>query len=74
MDRDGANALRLKFSSKFNEYSNYEEYQKPNFVILIGDFKTILEAFAAFKEIQIEFPNAFIVKSKIKTTLKPKEK
>ena len=74
VDRDEANALRLKFSSKFNEYSNYEEYQRPNFVILIGDFKTKLEAFAALKKIQIEFPNAFIVKGKIKTTLKPKEK
>jgi hypothetical protein len=74
VDRDEANALRLKFSSKFNEYSNYEEYQQPNFVILIGDFKTKLEAFAALKKIQIEFPNAFIVKGKIKTTLRPKEK
>ncbi len=74
VDRDEANILRLKFNSMFSEYRNYEEYHQPNFVILIGDFKTKLEAFAVLKKIQIEFPNAFIVKSKIKTTLKPKEK
>ena len=45
---------------------SYEEYQQPNFVINVGDFKTKLEAFELLKRIQAEFPYAFIVKSKVR--------
>ena len=70
VDRDEANALRLKFSSKFNEYSNYEEYQQPNFVILIGDFKTKLEAFAALKKNSNRIPKCFYCKRQNKNDFK----
>ena len=43
-----------------------EEYQQPNFVVLVGDFKSKLEAFESLKKIQVEFPNSFIVKEKIR--------
>lgn len=66
VDREQAKAVRNKFSAKFTTYDTYEEYQQPNFVILVGDFKTKLEAFSNMKKIQAEFPNAFIVKDKIK--------
>lgn len=66
VDRDQAKLIRTKFSNKFNEYETYEEYQQPNFVILVGDYRTKLEAFQSLKKIQLEFPNAFIVKNKIK--------
>lgn len=66
VDREQAKAVRNKFSAKFNTYDTYEEYQQPNFVILVGDFKTKLEAFSNMKKIQVEFPNAFIVKDKIR--------
>ena len=65
-DRENAKAVKTKFTTAFSEYSIYEEYQQPNFVVLVGDFKTKLEAYEALKKIQIEFPNAFIVKGKIK--------
>ncbi len=65
-DRENAKNVRNKFSAKFNEYSTSEEYQQPNFVVLIGDFKSKLEAFEALKKIQVEFPNSFIVKGRIK--------
>jgi hypothetical protein len=58
--------LEGKFSAKFNEYDAYEDYQQPNFVVLVGDFRTKLEAFESLKKIQTEFPNSFIVKGKIK--------
>ena len=64
-DRDVARAVSSKFSAKFNDYSTYEEYQQPNFVVLVGDFKSKLEAFESLKKIQLEFPNSFIVKEKI---------
>lgn len=64
VDRDKAKNTRSKFSSRFGEYHTYEEYQQPYWVVLVGDFKTKLEAFEAYKKIQPEFP-AFIVKGKI---------
>jgi hypothetical protein len=65
-DRDQAQNIKSKFSSKYNEYNTYEEYQQPNFVILVGDFKTKLEAFQYLKKIQPDYPNAFIVKDKVR--------
>jgi len=65
VDRDVARSVRMKFSSKFTDTKTYEEYQQPNFVVLVGNYKTKLEAVEALKKIQVEFPNAFIVKGKI---------
>lgn len=66
IDRDAAETVRTKFTTRFTEYPTYKEYQQPNFVILVGDYKTKLEAFETLKKIQVEFPNAFIVKGKIR--------
>jgi hypothetical protein len=67
IDRDKANAMNAKFTARFAEYNTYEEYQQPNWVVLVGDFKTKLEAFESYKKIQGEFPNSFIVKGRIKS-------
>jgi hypothetical protein len=69
VDKEVARNVRTKFSAKFDEYSTYEDYQQPNFVVLVGDFKTKLEAFEALKKIQVEFANAFIVKGKIRAKI-----
>lgn len=66
VDRVKAREVKTKFTAKFNDLNAYEDYEQPNFVITIGDFRTKLEAFEALKKIQIEFPNSFIIKSKIK--------
>ncbi len=66
IDRDAAEAVRTKFTTRFTDYVTYKEYQQPNWVILVGDYKTKLEAFEVYKKIQSEFPNAFIVKGKIR--------
>jgi len=65
VDRDEAEAVRVKFLKSFPDFATYKEYQQPNFVVLIGDYKTKLQAFESLKKIQVEFPNAFIVKGKI---------
>src|SRR4051812_9967531 len=52
IDRDKAHVVKNKFSAKFSDYNTYEEYQQPNFVILVGDYKTKLEAFQSLKKIQ----------------------
>jgi hypothetical protein len=66
IDSEQARNMRTKFNTEFPDYPTYQEYQQPNFVVLVGDFKTKLEAFATLKKIQGGFPNAFIVKGKIK--------
>jgi hypothetical protein len=66
VDRDKAEAIRAKFATRFIDYETKLDYQQPNFVVLVGDYKTKLEAFESLKKIQPEFPNSFIVKGKIK--------
>ena len=65
-DKSKAKEVQSKFTVKFAGIPSYEEYQQPNFVINVGDFKTKLEAFELLKRIQVEFPYAFIVTSKIR--------
>jgi hypothetical protein len=66
---DKAKALEVKsrFLSKYSDYGAYDEYQVPNFVIVVGDFKTKPDAYGFLKKVQIDFPNAFIIKDKIKS-------
>ena len=66
VDRIKAREIRSKFQVKFADINTYEDYDQPNFIIVVGDFRTKLEAFEALKKVQIEFPNSFIIKSKIK--------
>lgn len=65
-DRSKANEVKARFSSKYNDVPTYEDYQQPNFVVNVGDFKTKLEAYELLKKIQVDFPYAFIVKSKVR--------
>ncbi|MDP2386481.1 MAG: SPOR domain-containing protein [Bacteroidota bacterium] len=65
-DRAKAMEIKSKFLAKYSEYGAYDEYQQPNFVIVVGNFKNKPEAYGFFKTIQPDFPNAFIVKDKIK--------
>ena len=67
-DKTKAKEVQAKYLSKHPEISTYEEYQQPNFVIIVGDFKTKLEAFELLKSIKEEYPYAFIVKSKVRPT------
>ena len=66
IDKAKAMEVKQKFSGRYNDIPAYDDYAQPNFVIVVGDFKTRVEAFEVLKKIQSEFPNAFIVKSKIK--------
>lgn len=65
-DKTKAREVQSKFSSKYSDIPTYEEYQQPNFVINVGDFKTKLEAYELLKKIKEDFPYAFIVKSKVR--------
>lgn len=64
--REEATEIKSKFLSKYNYVSAYDEYQQPNFVVLVGDFKNKPEAYGFLTEIKADFPAAFIVKDKIR--------
>lgn len=66
IDKTAANEVKQKFSTRFADIPTYLEYKQPNWVIVAGNFKTRLDAFETFKRIQLDFPNIFIIKSKIK--------
>lgn len=67
-DKSKAREAQTKFDGKYTGVASYEDYQQPNFVIMVGDFKTRLEAQELLKTIKGDFPYAFIVKSKVRPT------
>ncbi len=67
-DKSKAKEAQNRFASKYSGINSYEDYQQPNFVINVGDFKTKLEAQELLKTIKGDFPYAFIVKSKVRPT------
>jgi hypothetical protein len=64
-DKTKAREIKAKFIAKFPDVPAYEKYDQPNFNIRVGDFRTKLEAYKFLKEIQPEFPAAFIVLDEI---------
>jgi len=65
-NRDLALDIKSKFLSKYRDVAAYEEYQQPNFVILVGDFKTKPDAYGFLAKIKNDFSAAFIVKDRIR--------
>lgn len=64
-DRTKAREVKARFSNMYSDVPTYEDYQQPNFVINVGNFKTKIEAYELLKRIKSDFPYAFIVKSKV---------
>ncbi len=60
-----ANEIKAKFCQKYPDVPAYMDYDTPNFSITVGNFRTRLESYKIYKEIQTDFPNAFIVEMKI---------
>lgn len=64
-ERSEAKNIKSKFLSSHPSIPAYEVYQQPNFKIRVGDFKTKIDAHRSLKEVQKNFPGAFIVEDKI---------
>lgn len=64
-DKNAAKEVKASFITKYTEVGAYEKYDQPNFNIRVGDFRTKLEAYKFLKEIQADFPSAFIVQDEI---------
>jgi hypothetical protein len=65
-DKTKASEIKTKFISKFPNVPAYGPiYDQPNFNVRVGDFRTKLDAYRLLKEVQTEFPSAFIVQDDI---------
>ena len=64
-DKNLAYEVKRKFSEKFPDVPAYAKYDQPNFNIRVGDYRTKLEAYKFLKEVQLEFPSAFLVQDDI---------
>ncbi len=64
-DKNKAREIRSNFIAKFPNVPAYEKYDQPNFNVRVGDFRTKLEAYKFLKEVQVDFPAAFLVQDEI---------
>lgn len=64
--RQEANTLRAEFMARHPETPAYLTYQTPNFKVRVGDFRTELEAIKMQRELEYQWPGAFVVRDRIK--------
>lgn len=69
IDRNKMEKVKNDFQSKYSDIQIYDDYIQPNFILMIGNFRTKLEAHEILKKIQMDYPNAFIIKTKISPNL-----
>lgn len=55
-----------RFKAKYHGMYAYRSYTNPFFKVTVGDFRTKFEAQECLKEIQKDFPTAFVVKEKFR--------
>lgn len=65
ISREKMDKVKSEFQTKYSDIPIYDDYIQPNFILTVGNFKTKLEAHEVLKKIQPDYPNAFIVKTKI---------
>ncbi|MCF8368275.1 MAG: SPOR domain-containing protein [Bacteroidales bacterium] len=56
---------RAEFINKFSETPSYLLFQQPYYKVRVGDFRTKMEAEKFKKEIESDYPNAFVVSDEI---------
>lgn len=63
--KDEAKNVKAKFQSAYPDIPSYDDYDLPNFIVVVGNFRTKMEATGYLKKIKSDFPSAFIVKDRI---------
>lgn len=59
--KDQALKKKKEFLSKYPDYNVHVKFTAPNFRVRVGDFRTKNEALKLYKQIQKDYPGAFIV-------------
>jgi len=64
-DKAQAYEIRDKFAEKYPDIPSYVRYDQPYFSVRAGNYRTKLEAYKFLKQLQNEFPTAFLVQDQI---------
>jgi HSP90 family molecular chaperone len=64
-DKSTITSARAKLIAQFPKVDTYVEFNAPNFILKLGDFRTRLEAEKIKAEIENDFPTSFVIKEKI---------
>jgi len=59
--KDQALKTKVNFLSEYPDYAVHIKFIAPNFRVRVGDFRTKNEAWKLYKQIQKEYPTAFVV-------------
>ncbi len=59
--KDQALKIKTNFLSEYPDYAVHIKFIAPNFRVRAGDFRTKSEAWKLFKQVQKEYPTAFVV-------------
>jgi hypothetical protein len=73
-DKKMVNSQRMKFIKKYRELETLITYDSPNYILRAGDFMNKNEAEEARKKIRKNFPEAFVIKTKINIPKKELQK
>ncbi|MBL4652134.1 MAG: SPOR domain-containing protein [Flavobacteriales bacterium] len=60
-----ANQAKARFLEKFSKTKIYVKWTTPNYTTSVGNFRTKMDAEKFLKEMSVDFPEGFIVPSKI---------
>ena len=63
--RDEANAIKLRIRNRYSEVEPHLVHHSPYFKILVGDFRTRIEAESFQKKLKREYPNCYVVESEV---------
>jgi len=63
--RDNANQARARFLAKYEKVKIYNVFKFPFYKIYAGDFRTRSEAYKFLKQIEFDFPDAYIIPDNI---------
>ena len=63
--RDEANAIKLKIRNHYSDIEPHLVHHSPYFKILVGDFRTRIEAESFRKKLKREYPNCYVVESEV---------
>ena len=63
--RQNANQIKARFLQKFPEEKVYVNWNTPNYTTTVGNYRTKMVAEKFLKEMSFDFPEGFIVPSKI---------
>ena len=64
--RERSETVRRLFLSKYPKIGAHVSFKEPNFRVRVGDFRTRAEARGFKEQIQLDFPQSFVVKDEVR--------